>query len=353
MSLQIDRNRVNQIRKQIAELNKKAADENARCSKKSGEINRLSLSMGSVSSISALKSKQNQIESKQRELASLEKRAADWQKKVASKESELHRAQTSLERTEAAESKKRIKEQDKQHRKSLDNAKAVTRELNKQSGIQRNLLESKALLQTLPDSITVLFVASNPTDQSALRLDEEMRLVTKKIRESKYRDSVDLRAMWATRPDDLLQGLNEHLPTVVHFSGHGTDSDELVLQDDAGNAKLVPRSSIVQLFKVMASDIRLVVFNTCFSEAQAQEIASIVPAAIGMNDSIGDEAARVFSAQLYSSIGFGLTIEAAFEQAKVALILAGISEDQTPTLHLMDNLDGKDMILVNPKSGAT
>lgn len=42
---------------------------------------------------------------------------------------------------------------------------------------------------------------------------------------------------------------------------------------------------------------------------------------IGMNTSIGDDAARVFAAQFYSSIGFGLSIQKAFDQAKAALML--------------------------------
>lgn len=40
-----------------------------------------------------------------------------------------------------------------------------------------------------------------------------------------------------------------------------------------------------------------------------------------MNNSIGDEAAIVFASQLYSSIGFGLSLEKAFQQAIVSLKL--------------------------------
>ena len=61
--------------------------------------------------------------------------------------------------------------------------------------------------------------------------------VTKKIRESEYRDAVELKSVWAVRPTDLLQAINEHKPTIVHFSGHGSNNDELVLQDDSSNKK--------------------------------------------------------------------------------------------------------------------
>ena len=47
-----------------------------------------------------------------------------------------------------------------------------------------------------------------------------------------------------------------------------------------------------------------------------------VEAAIGMNDSIGDEAACI-RGQFYSAIGFGLSLEKAFNQGKAALMLEG------------------------------
>lgn len=53
-----------------------------------------------------------------------------------------------------------------------------------------------------------------------------------------------------------------------------------------------------------ASDvIKLVVFNACFSEAQAENVVTYVDSAIGMGTSISDEAACVFAAQLYTVQG--------------------------------------------------
>lgn len=176
----------------------------------------------------------------------------------------------------------------------------------------------------LPEKISVLFVASNPTDQTQLRLDEEIRAVTGKIRESKYRDSVELKAVWATRPSDLLQALNEHKPTVVHFSGHGSKRNDIFLQDGMGLTRPVSKTAVVEMFKVEANELQLVVFNTCFSDIQANKITKYIPITIGMNTSISDEAARTFAAQLYSAIGFGKSVQTAFHQAKVALLLENI-----------------------------
>ena len=55
--------------------------------------------------------------------------------------------------------------------------------------------------------IKILFLSSNPEFTTPLKLDEEARLITQKIRASEYRDVLKLETLWAVRPDDLLQAL--------------------------------------------------------------------------------------------------------------------------------------------------
>lgn len=96
------------------------------------------------------------------------------------------------------------------------------------------------------------------------------------------------------------------------------------------------------------SDIELVVFNTCFSENQASEVTKHIPASIGMNTSIGDDAARIFAAQLYLAMGFGKNVGVAFGQAKVALMLEGILEENTPQLFFGSGVNEAALVLVQP-----
>jgi len=135
---------------------------------------------------------------------------------------------------------------------------------------------------------------------------------------------------------------------VIHFSGHGSDQSEIVFQDQSGQAKLVSKEAIVQTMAAASSDIQLVFFNTCYSREQAESVVCHVPAAIGMNTSIGDDAARVFAAQFYSAIGFGLSVKRAFEQGKAALMLEGIPEDKIPELYGGAGVDIDSLILVKP-----
>jgi hypothetical protein len=203
-------------------------------------------------------------------------------------------------------------------------------------------------LSLLPEQITVLFMAANPLDQAQLRLDKEARAITEIIRKSKHRDSVNLVSCWAIRPLDVLQALNEYRPRVVHFSGHGSDKDEIVFQDDNGQTKLVTKEAIVQTMAAASGEIQLVFFNTCYSQNQAEAVVKHVSVAIGMKTSIGDKAARVFAAQFYSAIGFGLSAVRAFDQAKAALMLEGIPEEETPELFVAAGVDASTLILVKP-----
>jgi len=99
-----------------------------------------------------------------------------------------------------------------------------------------------------------------------------------------------------------------------------------------------------------SGEIQLVFFNTCFSHTQAEAVVKHVNAAVGMTVEIGDDAARVFAAQFYSSVGFGHSVKRAFEQAKAALMLEGIPEENTPVLKTAAGVDAESLVLVRPPS---
>lgn len=193
---------------------------------------------------------------------------------------------------------------------------------------------------------TILFLAASPTDVTKLALDEECRAIRTKIRASDYRDALEFKTEWAVRPDDLLQYLNEHRPHVVHFSGHGSANEELILHNDAGVAKPVSKAALQALFRTLKDNIRLVVLNACYSKPQAEGIVEVIDCAVGMSKTIGDEAAIVFAGSFYRALGFGLSVQDAFEQGRTALLLEGIPEDRTPELLVKQGVDAADVYLV-------
>lgn len=185
--------------------------------------------------------------------------------------------------------------------------------------------------------IKILFLAANPKQTNQLALDEEIREITQKIRMSEGRD-LDVISGWAVRPDDLLQYLNEHKPQIVHFSGHGSSEGELILVDNNGKAKPVSSEALKALFTILKDNIQVVILNACYSRIQAEAINEVIDFVIGMNKAIGDNAAITFAASFYRALGFNRTVQEAFDQAKTALLLEGIPEQNTPHLFIRNGV---------------
>src|SRR5262249_29573142 len=155
-----------------------------------------------------------------------------------------------------------------------------------------------------------------------------------KVRASTYRDSLVLVSRWAVRPEDLQQALLEVEPDIVHFSGHGTEAEEILLEDSDGRPKPVGKAALAGLFRILPGRVRIVMLNACHSRAQAEAIAEHVDCAVGMGRVIGDAAAIEFVSAFYQGIGFGQSVETAFELGKNALELLGLAGGDIPELLL-------------------
>ena len=350
MSVSTYQNNITQLTKDKADLQRQLGQERAKLLRLSSDISNIKRSINKFTSTSSLNSKQRQIESKEKDAVQVQKKIADIEAKISKKIEGISRNTSFLEKNQAQLTKIKIFAQKKQRNEELRHMREITRENEKQASIQAELRRSPLMidLSKLPVKIKVLFFAANPQDQNQLRLYEEIRAITEKIRASEHRDSVEIISRWAVRPPDLLQALNEHRPHIVHFSGHGSDTEQIIFLDSSGNTKPVSKTAIVELMNTMADNIQVVIFNTCFSSGQAEAVTQNVDVAIGMNTSIGDGAARIFSAQFYSAIGFGRSVQNAFNQAKAALMLEGILEEKTPELFTREGITADQVILVRP-----
>jgi len=197
------------------------------------------------------------------------------------------------------------------------------------------------------DRITILFLAANPASTGKLMLDEEIRVITEKIYASEYRDYLKVESYWAIRPDDLLQSFNRYKPHIVHFSGHGSQAGELILVDSNRSPKPVSTQALKALFTTLKDNIQVVILNACYSRLQAEAIIEVINCAIGMNEAIGDEAAIIFASSFYRALGFGRSMQEAFDQGKVALLLEGIPEEYTPELLVKAGINPSQIVLVS------
>jgi len=335
------------LKGEIAKLKSDIAKEQSKISPLKKKIISAEDSIRKTKSSSTVKSKLNDIKRAESSIASIEKKIGELQGKEAKKEAELKSAEKTYQNEVDKENKKKLKEDKKLQAEHDRQMRSVSSTLQQHTYRQDAFEKELAQLTALPEKITVLFMASNPIDQTSLRLDKEARDIQEKIRKSEYRDSIVFESRWATRTIDILQAINETNPTIVHFSGHGADTGELVLENVDGSTKLVSKEAVTAAISTASDTIKLVLFNACFSQSQAENIVQNIASAIGMSIEIGDEAACVFAANFYSSIGFGHSLQKAFNQAKAALLLEGIPEDSTPQLFVQDGLSANELYFVD------
>jgi CHAT domain len=201
-----------------------------------------------------------------------------------------------------------------------------------------------------PKPITILFLSANPKNTETLRLEEEFREIRSRVLKSKERDKLTLVQRGAVRVGDLQFYLNQETPTIVHFSGHGTDEGTVVLEDNMGNAQIVTSEALARVFEILKDNIRCVVLNACFSRKQALAISRHIDCVIGMSTSISDKAAIVFSSAFYLAIASGKSVENAFEQGIAELMLWNIKEDETPVLFCKRRVDPSTVFLLPANS---
>lgn len=187
-------------------------------------------------------------------------------------------------------------------------------------------------LREADSQINILFLASNPLDQKRVRLDEEMREIDQAIRGAEFRDAFNLELQMAVRVGDLQEHLLRFKPHIVHFSGHGTDRSEIILEDRNGMSYSVSPESLTLLFRTLRDNIRCVILNLCYSEDQAQAIAEHIDCVIGMTGAIDDEAAILFSKSFYRAIAYGRDVQTAFDLACQEINMQNILEADKPKL---------------------
>lgn len=339
MSIESERNNVKRKKDELTKLRSdynKAREKIAPLQKK---IITAKSAISRTKNQSTIKSKLNEIERAEKSIMDATKKADEINNRIVKKEKELIAAEKRLQKEEEREDKKR-------QNASARTLAEINSSIEAQSLRQDQLSFELESLKKLPKSITILFLAANPDGTSKLQLDNEARNIYEKIRLSAYRDTIKFETRWAVRVSDVFQAINETNPTIIHFSGHGSKAGEIALENPDGTLKLVTAEAISHAIATVSDSVRLVVFNACFSQTPAERIVEHIDASIGMSTSIGDEAACVFAAQFYSSIGFGLTLDVAFRQAKAELLMEGIPEDQTPQLFCKDGVTSKDIVFV-------
>lgn len=180
--------------------------------------------------------------------------------------------------------------------------------------------------------LNVLLLTSAPRDVPPLpEAEREAELVVRsfsKLQAEGRAGRVDL--LPHVTKESLRGRLQEHEYHVLHFIGHGEFEDEkgyLVFEDEDGNAELFGGQELAYRFKESA--LRLLFLNSCKSAVSSRRgallgvaqaaLAAGVPAAVAMQDVIGDASAAAFAREFYRALASGRTLEVCVLEGRLAI----------------------------------
>jgi|TARA_R110002126_G_scaffold42829_5_gene123295 hypothetical protein len=294
-----------------------------------------------------------QAESEEKKVAEAEKKIGSLQGKVgtllgrmATKEQSLRSAEKSesalLERAEVAKQRK-----DKSVRETSERAAKKQRQTEREHAreiarLSRPTVHRIYISAPEPEKLRVLYLTASPATENvpSLRVDAEVNNVLKALRGAKHRDLIDFQHRPASTVDDLIDGLNDLRPHVVHFSGHASGGLLLDTADllEAGD-QLLSYGTIARVLRATDQRPTLVVLNACNTIEGADAILEAAAVVIATDETVGDASSGVFAANFYGAIGAAQTIGDALDQAREMIALALPGEPDVLTLHAAEGVD--------------
>lgn len=337
-------------RAQYADAQRNAGQAQTKESTKRAEAARARLAASKTKSTSTAKTKLNEAERRDKDAEAAGKDAARWTTKAAGYGKEVLSLEIKLSKAEeserkAAETKRDREQQQRDRRQAAANREIARRVTTTEHQVVHVL---RAIPAPQPEKLRVLVLTAADGD---LRVGREVSRITAAVKAAVNRDHIEFDVRPAATANDLLNGLTEFRPHVIHFSGH-SDESFIVFERDTdhpNDGMDIPADVFVRAIGSVDTPPALVVLNSCSSAEQAYGLVEgIVPFAIGMADEIDDHAAIAYAARFYGAIANGQSIEGAHNVARIALELEGIDAHDLPTLAVADGFDPATTILVTP-----
>ena len=198
--------------------------------------------------------------------------------------------------------------------------------------------------------LRILGMVSSPSGYQELDAEDERRKLEKALDRLRRAGLVELAWLDHATLADFGRRISEPDDIhILHYIGHGayderTEDGILVLETSQGRAHDVSGEELGAMLQDEDS-LRLVVLNSCegartshvdpFSGVATSLLQFGIPAVIGMQFEITDEAAIAFSDSLYTALAQGLPIDAALAPARRAIVaVQKEAEFGTPVLFL-------------------
>jgi hypothetical protein len=365
MSSSMYRSQLARKRDQRVDAEKRAAAARAKEVDKRSTATRERVAAAASKSESTVRSKSRDADRHESEANAHAKESASWQTKASAylkEEADLGKRLTDAEQSERkadekkrdAADKKRLQQaadaEKQRERRAMSDARA-TAQLHARltTQIDDHERELSFLRQPRKEKLRLLMLASSGAGD--LRVGREQKRISDAVRFASGRESIVLDLRPAATGEDLLNGLTQGRPHIVHFSGHGSDAVVVFEQDtDSENTgAVVTANAFAAALGAVDEPPLLVVLNACSSAPQAERLVEeIASFAIGHTDSITDGDAIAYAARFYASLADGQSIQAAHNLAKAALLLQGTPDFDLPQLYSAEGLDPAATILVLP-----
>lgn len=186
--------------------------------------------------------------------------------------------------------------------------------------------------------VRILVVAANPEGTALLNTNEEVKEIQDAIHDGILRESFEpLRFAPQSSAQDLITQLQRIRPHIVHFSGHGTEQEELLFAEEIlveerdegqpnrrfrrSEKQPIDPETLSKIFDVGDPNPRLVVLNACYSAPQARAIARHVDCVVGIRGQTYGLYARKFAFGLYAAMADGHSVGNALKTAHLQMKL--------------------------------
>lgn len=244
---------------------------------------------------------------------------------LASAEASLAReVRTTARRAEDAQkaAARRQEQEDKKRRQTEKRHAQELARLSRPSVIH----EIREVPAPKPETLRVLYLTANP--EMNLRVDVEVRQVQQAVKAALHRDQVHIVPRVAATPEDLLDGLNDLRPHVVHFSGHAGGAalvfDNASIETPEGRA--ITFDLLARALAATATPPVLLVLNGCDTLEGAEVLLDTTPVVVAMATEVTDLAAATFAARFYAAIASAQSVQAALEQGALGVDFLGLHE---------------------------
>jgi hypothetical protein len=196
--------------------------------------------------------------------------------------------------------------------------------------------------------VRVLFIAASPEDRAGLDLRGEAALVADMLTLGKANGKVAFNSAWDASADTLQTQMLAYQPTVLHVAGHGQPGGVLELMDrDTRRAQPISIRAFSRIVTPGKRTIWLVVLNSCYSAALAQELVLRgIDVVVGMTEAVVEATSHAFAESFYRGLAFGGSVQDAFDGALGIVEARGIKEADLPQLSCRPGVDPSARTLV-------